>query len=546
MRTLRFVLGDQLDRRVAALQDLAPGDVVLGAEVRAEATYVRHHKQKIAFLFSAMRHFFAEIEADGALVDYRRLGRHETFAEALEAAVREHRPDLVVVTEPGEWRVLADMRGWEARVGVPVEIRDDDRFFADHSDFARFAEGRRELRMETFYRDMRRSTGTLMDEDGNPVGERWNYDHDNRKALPKDVVMPRRPRYEADAITREVIGLVEAEFGDHFGTLDAFNWPVTRADALAALDEFLAACLPRFGDFQDAMAVGEPQLFHSLLSPLMNCGLLRPREVVARAEAAWRDGAAPLNAVEGFIRQILGWREFIRGVYWLKMPDYRETNTLAARRPLPQFYWDGETDMRCMAETIRATRDNAYAHHIQRLMVTGNFALLAGIRPAEIEEWYLIVYADAYDWVELPNVHGMATFADGGLFASKPYAASGAYIDRMSDYCRHCAYDVKAKTGDEACPFNYLYWNFLIEHRERLSQNRRIGMIYKSLERMPEERRRAIVASARRFLEEVAPMEREGAVPGLARSPVRTDPLGSHGGECGGRVVPAAGAPARR
>jgi deoxyribodipyrimidine photolyase-related protein len=502
MRTLRFVLGDQLDRDVASLRDLSPGDVVLGAEVRAEATYVRHHKQKIAFLFSAMRHFFDGLAADGVAVDYRRLGRHASLGEALAAASRDHRPDRIVVTEPGEWRVLEDMRGWEAAVGVPVEIRDDDRFFADHGTFRRFAEGRKELRMEFFYRELRRATGILM-ENGEPVGPRWNYDPENRKALPRDAAVPARRRFPPDPATAEVIALVEREFPGHFGTLGGFDWPVTRADALGALDDFIVLGLPRFGDYQDAMKAGEPFLYHSLLSPLINAGLLRPREVVARAEAAFRDGAAPLNAVEGFIRQILGWREFIRGVYWLKMPGYGETNALDARRPLPAFYWTAETDMRCMKEAIVATRDHAYAHHIQRLMVTGNFALLAGIRPAEIEEWYLVVYADAYEWVELPNVHGMATFADGGVFASKPYAASGAYIDRMSDYCGGCRYDVKAKEGEEACPFNVLYWAFLMRNESRLRDNGRVGMIYRTLDRMAPERRERLRAEADAFLARV-------------------------------------------
>jgi deoxyribodipyrimidine photolyase-related protein len=264
-------------------------------------------------------------------------------------------------------------------------------------------------------------------------------------------------------------------------------------------------CLPSFGDYQDAMATGEPFLFHAMLSPLINCGLLRPREVCARAEAAWQDGHAPLNAVEGFIRQILGWREFIRGVYWLKMPEYAETNALDARRALPDFYWTAQTQMRCMAEAISQTRDYAYAHHIQRLMVTGNFALLAGIAPAEIEEWYLIVYADAYDWVELTNVHGMAIFADGGVFASKPYAASGSYIDRMSDYCGNCRYSVKKKVGENACPFNYLYWNFLMENEKRLRRNPRMAVIYSTLDKMSEERREAIRVSSERFLAEIAP-----------------------------------------
>jgi len=499
LTTLRFILGDQLDRRIAALHDLDTAcDVVFGCEVAEEATYVRHHKQKIAFLFAAMRHFFAALAEEGVTVDYRRYGAHDNFLEALCAAVREHGAERVVVTEPGEWRVLAGMRGWEGRLGIPVEIRDDDRFFASRADFRRFARGRKSLRMEHFYRDLRRQTGILMD-NGEPVGGRWNFDTENRKALPRDAVLPALPAFAPDGVTQDAIDLVQERFGNHFGSLDGFNWPVTRQGALAALDDFITNRLASFGDYQDAMAAGEPFLHHSLLSPLMNCGLLSPREVCARAEAAWRDGSAPLNAVEGFIRQILGWREFIRGVYWLKMPDYRDTNALHAERPLPDFYWTGETDMLCLAEAIGQTRDHAYAHHIQRLMVTGNFALLTGVRPAEIEEWYLIVYVDAYEWVELPNVHGMAVFADGGVFASKPYAASGAYIDRMSDYCGRCAYDVKAKEGGKACPFNYLYWHFLMENEERLRGNQRVAMVYRTLDKMSGKRRDAIRASADAF-----------------------------------------------
>jgi deoxyribodipyrimidine photolyase-related protein len=502
---LRFVLGDQLDREVAALADLDPDtDVVLGCEVMEEATYVRHHKQKIALLYAAMRHFFAGLEEEGVTVAYHRLGRYESLTEALAATVEAHAPERVVVTEPGEWRVLETMRGWQETLGVPVEIREDDRFFSNRADFRRFAKGKKELRMEYFYRDLRRETGILM-EDGEPVGERWNFDQENRKPLRSDLTIPERPRFPPDAVTEEVIELVAERFPGHFGTLDAFNWPVTREGALSALDFFMDHCLPSFGDYQDAMATGEPFLFHAMLSPLINCGLLRPREVCARAEAAWQDGHAPLNAVEGFIRQILGWREFIRGVYWLKMPEYAETNALDARRPLPEFYWTAQTQMRCMAEAISQTRDYAYAHHIQRLMVTGNFALLAGIAPAEIEEWYLIVYADAYDWVELTNVHGMAIFADGGVFASKPYAASGSYIDRMSDYCGNCRYSVKKKVGENACPFNYLYWNFLMENEKRLRRNPRMAVIYSTLDKMSEERREAIRVSSERFLAEIAP-----------------------------------------
>ena len=328
-----------------------------------------------------------------------------------------------------------------------------------------------------------------------------NFDHDNRKSLPKGTKLPKRERFAPDSITKDVLALVTQRFGHHFGSLDHFSWAVTREDALEALAHFIKACLPSFGDFQDAMKQGEPFLFHSIISPYLNCGLLTPREICMAAEQAWKKGKAPLNAVEGFIRQILGWREYVRGIYWHGMPAYAQGNALEAKRKLPGFFWNAETGMNCIAQVVKETRDNAYAHHIQRLMVTGNFALLAGIAPQEIEEWYLAVYADAYDWVELPNVHGMVLFADGGLLASKPYAASGAYIDRMSDYCGSCAYDVKAKSGETSCPFNRLYWHFMIENEAKLSRNPRMAMPYRTLAKMTSGRRAEITIEAKIFLD---------------------------------------------
>jgi deoxyribodipyrimidine photolyase-related protein len=501
---LRFVLGDQLTRDVSALQGLDAGrDVVLMVEVVDEATYARHHKQKIAFIFSAMRHFAQDLRAQGVRVDYVRLDDSQntgSFGGELARALARHAPDQVIVTEPGEWRVWQMMLDWRETLAVPLDIRPDTRFFATREAFAAFARGRKHYRMEFFYREMRRQTGLLM-ENGKPVGGAWNFDVENRKALPKNYVAPVRPVFAPDTITREVMALVADRFADHFGDLESFNWPVTRQDALRALDAFIAHALPGFGDVQDAMKADEDFLNHALLSPCLNAGLLTAGEVCAKAEAAWRSGHAPLNAVEGFIRQVLGWREFVRGLYWHEMPGYAETNFLDATRSLPAFYWTGETDMRCLALAVQATRRNAYAHHIQRLMVLGNFALLAGIAPAEIEAWFLVVYADAYEWVELPNVHGMAIFADGGVMASKPYAASGAYIDRMSDYCTGCRYDPKAKSGPDACPFNALYWAFLIRNEEKLGNNPRMAMPYRTLRHFSPERRAAIMADSERVLD---------------------------------------------
>ncbi len=507
MKILRLILGDQLTRSLSALDGLSPEtDVVLMAEVADETRYVPHHKQKIALILSAMRHFAEDLRADGVEVDYSRLncaGNSGSLTGELARAIAKHAPDRIIVTEPGEWRVLEMMRGWSEAFGIPVEIREDDRFLCSRGRFARWAEGRKSFRMEFFYREMRRETGLLMAGE-EPEGGQWNFDKDNRKALPASVKAPKRARFAPDAITRDVLALVARDFAPHFGTLENFGWAVTRADALEALDHFIQACLPLYGDYQDAMKTGEPFLFHSIISPYLNCGLLTPREICVAAERAWRAGDAPLNGVEGFIRQILGWREYVRGIYWLQMPAYAETNALEAHRPLPDFFWDGQTSMNCVAQVVKETRDNAYAHHIQRLMITGNFALLAGIEPREIEAWYLAVFADAYEWVELPNVHGMVMFADGGLLASKPYAASGAYINRMSDYCTGCAYDVKVKSGAKACPFNYLYWNFMISNEARLAGNPRMGMAYRTLNAMTPERRAEVIAESEAFLDGLA------------------------------------------
>jgi deoxyribodipyrimidine photolyase-related protein len=500
MSTLRIVLGDQLTRGLSSLRDYQPGDNVLMMEVVEEATYVKHHKQKLTFVFSAMRHFAQALRHDGVSVDYIRLddpANTGTFTGEVNRAIARHAPARLVVMEPGEWRVREMIRGWNA------DILNDDRFFATTASFALWAKDRRQLRMEFFYRDMRRISGLLMEGD-EPAGGQWNFDHDNRKSLPNTVTPPARRRFEPDAITREVMAMVQQRFADHFGDLEPFGWAVTRQGALEALDHFIASCLPNFGDYQDAMKQGNAFLYHAVLSPYLNIGLLTAREICEAAEQAWRRGDAPLNAVEGFIRQILGWREYVRGLYWLKMPDYAETNALSAHRALPAFFWTAQTPMNCLAQSIGDTMRHAYAHHIQRLMVIGNFALLAGLAPREVEHWYLLVYADAYEWVELPNTHGMALFADGGIMASKPYAASGAYINRMSDYCDGCTYKPDVKLGPGACPFNYLYWDFLIRNEPKLTSNPRMAMPYRTLAKMDADRKADIRRDADSFLQSLA------------------------------------------
>lgn len=504
MGAVRFVLGDQLDHDLSALRDLdLEEDVVLLAEVRDEATYVPHHPQKIILILSAMRHFADELKARGVRVRYLSLDEPApvvSFTQALSHCVREFSPDRIVLTQPGEWRVLQEIQTWSERFRIPVELRADDRFLCSLDAFASWAHGRRSLRMEYFYRDMRRRTGWLM-EGSEPLGGRWNFDEDNRKPWPRDRLPPRRLRFVPDVTTQAVVTLTRQQFGHHFGDVDGFAWGVTRQQALLALDDFIERGLPEFGAYQDAMVADADFLHHGLLSPYLNIGLLRPREVCLAAMDALAAGQAPLSSIEGFVRQILGWREFVRGLYWWKMPQYAQGNHLEAHRPLPALYWGGETDMRCMQQAIGATRRNAYAHHIQRLMVTGNFALLAGIDPVEVERWYLAVYADAFEWVELPNTHGMALHADGGLLGSKPYAASGAYIQRMSNYCRGCRYSPKEKFGESACPFNFLYWDFLRRNAGRLRNNPRMAMPYRNLDRLTPEQQERLSQQAQVFLD---------------------------------------------
>ena len=509
MTTLRLILGDQLTPSLASLREADVGrDVILLCEVSEEATYVQHHPKKIALLFAAMRHFAAELRAVGQRVDFVRLddpANTGSFTGEVARAVQRHGISRIVCTFPGEYRVLAMMEAWSATLGLPVEILPDDRFLCTPQEFADWADDRTQLRMEFFYREMRRKTGLLMN-GALPEGGQWNYDAENRKPPAGGLFIPPPCVFAPDALTREVLDLVATRFAGHFGTLEPFTLAVTRADALLALQRFIDERLPFFGDYQDAMLSGQPWMFHAQIGFYLNCGLLLPLECARAAEAAYQNGRTPLNAAEGFIRQIIGWREYVRGVYWLKMPDYATANALSAHRRLPWFYWSGDTDMNCLRQCIRETRDNAYAHHIQRLMVLGNFALLAGVHPDEVNAWYLSVYADAYEWVELPNVTGMVLYADGGVVASKPYAASGAYINRMSDYCCGCRYNVAAKTGTDACPFNALYWDFLIRNAGILRRNPRMAMIYKTLDRMAPDQRSALQASAQAFLDRVVPL----------------------------------------
>jgi len=467
-----------------------------------DCTYVKHHKKKLVFMLAAMRHFAQELRDKGYNVLYTPLedplNKGSITAEIKHKCAHTHF-DTIVVTWPGDYRSLEALEKLRHEISVPLIIREDERFLSTRDEFKQWASQRKELRMEYFYREMRLKYQILMDK-GKPCGGKWNFDADNRKFPKETLEIPKPYAAVPDALTQDVIKIVGEKFDDHFGDIYPFHLVVTREEAQQAFTLFIQERLSQFGDFQDAMIENEPWMYHSHISFYLNIGLLDPVDCLKRVEKAYNAGCVSINAAEGFIRQILGWREYVRGIYWLKMPAYKNLNFLNATRKLPDFYWTGHTKMNCLKQCISETKENAYAHHIQRLMVLGNFALLAGIDPVAVNQWYLIVYADAHEWVELPNVTGMILFADGGLLASKPYAASGAYIHKMSNYCQNCHYNVKEKNGLTACPFNYLYWDFLIRNRPKLQSNHRLSMIYAVLDKKDQASRECITKDATLFL----------------------------------------------
>jgi len=501
VRNLVIVLGDQLDAQSCALLGFdATQDVVWMAEVAQESTHVWSAKQRIAVFLSAMRHFAEELRERGLALVYTCLddpGNLGTLPAELAQAIAQLQPAALVLTAPGDWRVLQGLRAVAKQHDLALDLRDDTHFFSTVRQFAAHAEGRKQLRLEYWYRELRRKHGILMDGD-EPVGGQWNFDADNREAFgkagPQNVPPP--TRFAPDTITQEVMALVNTRFASHPGSLHSFGWPVTRAQALIALHAFIEQRLPLFGQYEDAMWSGQVWLYHSHLSCALNLKLLNPREVVQAAEDAYRRGQAPLAAVEGFIRQILGWREYVRGIYWTHMPDYLERNALDAQAALPAWYWTGQTEMACLKDAITQTLEHGYAHHIQRLMVTGLYALLLGVKPQAVHAWYLSVYVDAVEWVELPNTLGMGQFGDGGLMASKPYVASGKYIQRMGNHCKGCRYDPAQSTGPKACPYTTLYWDFLMRHESLLKKNPRMAMQLKNLARLDAQARDAITVQA--------------------------------------------------
>ena len=504
MSKLCVILGDQLSETLSALKDINKhDDVVLMCEVMEEATYVNHHPKKIAFIFSAMRHFAQTLRTQGYHVRYTTFddpANQGSLTKELVRAIEDIKPSAIHLTEPGEWRVLRMFEDLKSQLSVPLTIYEDNRFLCSINAFNDWASGKKQLRMEYFYRMMRQKYRILIDDNGQPVGGAWNYDAENRNPAKHLSSFPKRLTYPADEITSDVLSLVAKHFSNNFGELYPFDLAVTRADALSEADYFMTHCLISFGDYQDAMLTGETTLYHAKLSFYLNAGLLLPLELAQMAEKAYLAQKAPLNCVEGFIRQIIGWREYVRGIYWHSMPNYQKMNYFGATRDLPAFFWGADTNMFCIKEVVRQTAEEAYSHHIQRLMITGNFALLAGLEPAQVCEWYLAVYADAYEWVELPNTLGMALYADGGLMASKPYASSGKYIHRMSNFCESCAYNPNDLLGEKACPFNALYWNFFKENEEKLKHNPRLRYAYMNWHKMTPDKKEAIHTQAQKML----------------------------------------------
>ena len=501
---LCVILGDQLSSNISSLKNFKKNqDKILMMEVFNEATYANHHKKKLVLVFSAMRHFAKELEEKGVSVTYSKINKsQDNFTKELSNQCKKIQPKRIVITHPGEYRVLQEIKKWEKVLKIPVSIVDDDRFFCSINEFKKWTEGRKELRMESFYQMMRKKYQILIDNNGKPKGGKWNYDIKNRKNLPKNHPnIPKPLQHKPDDITKQVIAEVKEKFPKHFGDLEPFWFAVTHEQAKKSLNDFIKNRLGMFGPYEDAMAQEESFLYHSVLSMYLNIGLLEPKKIINRVLE--KDGIK-VESVEGFVRQILGWREYIRGIYWHTMPKYSKTNYFDAKNKLPKFYWTGNTEMNCLKNCIEQTIKESYAHHIQRLMITGNFALIAGIKPEEVCEWYLSVYADAYEWVELPNTHGMTLYADGGILGSKPYAASGNYINKMSDYCKDCKYNVKKKEGDDACPFNYLYWNFFLKNKKKLEKNPRLWTVFSNIKKMSEEKKKQIQNDSKKFLIQIS------------------------------------------
>jgi deoxyribodipyrimidine photolyase-related protein len=506
-KILRLILGDQLNAEHSWFRTVRPEFTYVMMEVRSETDYVHHHIQKVVGFFSAMRHFAEELKAAGHNVVYLKLDdpkNTQSIAENCRKLIAVLEIEQFEYQEPDEYRVDEHLKELASSLSIPFNIVGTEHFFTSRIELADHFRGKKTYLMESFYRAMRRKHRVLMDGD-KPLTGQWNYDHDNRKKLPKGHMVPTPLRFANEV--SELVDLIRSKGIRTIGNIDPkiFIWPVNREQSLQLLDHFIHECLPLFGTFEDSMTIDSWSVYHSRLSFTMNLKLLSPRKVIDAAINAWEKDPEKIsfNQLEGFVRQILGWREFMRGVYWAHMPEYSQLNFFGHTAALPEWFWTGNTKMNCLKHAIGQSLDHAYAHHIQRLMVTGNFALLAGVHPDELDKWYLGVYIDALDWVEITNTRGMSQFADGGIVGTKPYVSSAAYIDKMSDYCGSCYYNKREKVGDRACPFNSLYWNFYDHHVDKLKHNPRIGMMYKVWDRMSQHDRTTILEQAEKNLERI-------------------------------------------
>lgn len=499
-RKLRLVLGDQLHSGHSWFEQTDAEVLYVMMEIRPETDYIRHHIQKVAGFFAAMRRFKEAKVEGGHAFRYFRIGdpaNLQDFQKNIEQLIEEF-PSIEAVEyqEPDEYRLDVYFKECVSTLSVPIHGVSSEHFLTDRKELQEFF-GDRSYLMERFYRMMRQKWEVLMNGQ-QPEGGDWNFDASNRKKLPKGIVLPAPYVFAHDlqALVREI-----ADAGvETIGKVDAsqFEWPLDRIESLELLDVFCAELLPHFGDFQDAMTPGGWSLYHSRISFALNCKMLTPLEVIRRVESEFRKrkDEIDISQAEGFIRQILGWREYVRGIYWARMPEYAQHNFFDHQRALPEWFWTGDTKMACLSDAINQSLERAYAHHIQRLMLTGNFALLLGTHPDAVDAWYLGIYMDAIEWVEMPNARGMSQFADGGVMATKPYVSSANYIHKMSDYCRSCRYDPKVKTGPDACPFNALYWDFFDRNASILRKNPRIGMAYRNLDRMDPTQRASLFEHA--------------------------------------------------
>jgi deoxyribodipyrimidine photolyase-related protein len=500
-----WILGDQLLPDHPALAAADKNDVFLFIESAARGSHLRYHQHKLVLLYSAMRHYAEALKKNNRHVSYHHLeDGGKDFLSALQQFIQKEHPSSIVVMEPNEWEMQHLLPKLSKKLGVPIEVIPNQQFLVSRSDFKQWAGNKKTVLMASHYQFQRKRLNILLDSEGKPEGGAWSYDAENRASASdfnksKKSPLP-LPTPKPDALTREVIKQVAQHWPHHPGKATDFWLPVTRVESLQWLDHFIQHNLADFGPFEDTMISGQETLYHSVLSPLLNIGLLTPRECVDAALKAYHSGKVPLASVEGFVRQIIGWREFINGIYWLKMPEYRDLNFLKAERPLPSWIYTGETDLNCLHHCITQVKETGYNHHIQRLMVLGNFFILGGYEPKAVLRWYMEMYVDAYDWVMQPNVLGMVLYADGGYFATKPYVAGSGYISRMSNYCTGCKYKPEIKTGPEACPFNYLYWNFFDQHGSSFKTNPRIGMMLRTWEKKPAEEKETIRRSADGFL----------------------------------------------